>query len=156
MSLFNIDLKRGIEIEEIWFNILNKTIPDLIHVKGKVKEWDLYSKEKDIGIEIKFDPKSEETGNIVVEIEMGGKLSGLSTTKAKYWIFDTGEEYFITRVTDLKTLVKQYKPATFTGPGDYHSKKAYLIRKQRIREISITLEDMLDEINNPKGLDGFC
>jgi len=154
MSSFNIDLTRGQEIEEKWFNILKSTIKDLVHVKGKEKKWDLYSKDRNIGIEIKYDPKSQDTGNIVVEIEMPpGNPSGLSTTRARYWIFDTGVESFIVPTVDLHKLLSKHKPVVFTGPKDYYSKKAYLIRKEYISNISISIDEMYSRI--PLGLGGF-
>jgi hypothetical protein len=154
---FDDDFKTGRWFEEKWYKILKPYIQDLVWVQVWEKRWDLYSDNKNIGFEIKGDIVSQNTGRLVVEIEMPpGKPSALSTTKSKYWIFDTGREHFIVRSNDLKELIKDHKPDIFTGRGDKEPKKAYRIGNKYISKIGISLEDMLYEINTPSGLDGFC
>ena len=38
-------------------------------------------------VEVKTDRMAHETGNVYVEVYSRGKASGISTTKANYWIF---------------------------------------------------------------------
>ena len=90
MSTFSRDLKRGKKFEEKHLAIIQKTYPDAYMIDGYCKEWDIYIPSEKFGIEVKSDKMSQQTGNIVVEIKFNGKPSALSTTKAKYWIFDTG------------------------------------------------------------------
>ena len=56
-------------------------------------KWDIFIPELNIGVEVKMDYKSKHTGNIVIEVQMNGKLSALSGTEAKYWVFITGYRY---------------------------------------------------------------
>lgn len=60
-------------------------------------------------IEVKRDYKCLETGNIYVEYESRGKLSGLSTTQANYWCYWFSEEHCVLIKTDrLKEMCRKY------------------------------------------------
>ena len=104
------------------------------------KEWDIFIPSKNMGVEIKSDKMSQSTGNIVVEINFNNKPSALSTTKSKYWIFDTGLKSITVEVNDLKNLVKQFKTRHFTARGDTKQKEAYLIKQKFIEDISTNID----------------
>jgi hypothetical protein len=135
-NTFKRDLKRGEDIEQHALNIIQTKYPDAYKVKGYCKEWDIFIPSINKGIEIKYDPMSKKTGNIVVEIEFGGKPSALSTTKAYRWFFYTGDSIIITSPNRLQQLVEDngLYLVTFTGRGDSKSKRAYLIKKHLIEE----------------------
>ena len=78
---FKDDLKRGEKVELDVLKIIQKKYPNAYKIEGYCKEYDLYVPDVG-GIEVKYDKKSKETGNIVIEIEMFGKPSALMTTKA--------------------------------------------------------------------------
>ena len=145
MSTFNRDLGRGKKIEEKHLAIIQKTYPDAYMIDGYCKEWDIYIPSAKFGIEVKSDKMSQQTGNIVVEIKFNGKPSALSTTKAKYWIFDTGVDTIYVGVDDLKELVDKSKDRlrTFTAKGDMHPKDAYLIKQKYIETIKTTIQPIL-------------
>ena len=145
MSTFNRDLGRGKKIEEKHLAIIQKTYPDAYMIDGYCKEWDIYIPSEKFGIEVKSDKMSQQTGNIVVEIKFNGKPSALSTTKAKYWIFDTGVDTIYVGVDDLKELVNKSKDRlrTFTAKGDMHPKDAYLIKQKYIETIKTTIQPIL-------------
>lgn len=50
------------------------------------KEWDMFIPEKNIGVEIKYDMRLKQTGNFLFECTCDGKPSGISTTKAQWWV----------------------------------------------------------------------
>jgi len=77
---------------------------------------------------------------MIVEIMFDGKLSALSTTKAKFWFFDTGVKTIVVLVSELKELVKKFKTVKFTATGDTKQKEAYLIKQHFIEEICTRLE----------------
>lgn len=92
--------------------------------------WDIFVPEIKEGIEVKCDYKSKETGNLVVEVEMNGNLSALSTTKAKYWVFITGYNYVWITPLEIYRFIEQhfeYGRVPFTGDGDNNGKLAYLV-----------------------------
>lgn len=134
-NTFQSDLKAGHIVEKQHLELIKKKHNDAYIIDGYCKEWDIYIPSLDIGIEIKSDQKSQHTGNIVVEIEFGGKPSALSTTKAKYWIFYTGKKSICVSVDDLKQLVTKFKPVKFIGRGDSIQKTAYLIPQKYIEGI---------------------
>jgi hypothetical protein len=137
LSSFSYDLQRGLEYEEKHLQLLRKKHPDIKKIEGYCKEYDLFCPSTNIGFEVKYDLKSLQTGNIIIETEMPiGTPSGLSTTKAFLWIFDTSKESFYVKVDDLKKLVKPMTPRIIPGPGDTHKKLAYLVKKKEIENIS--------------------
>lgn len=140
MDTFDRDLNEGIKVEEKHLSIIQQKYPDAYRVKGYCKEWDIFIPSKNIGIEIKSDKASQKYGNIVVEINFNNKPSALSTTKSKYWIFDTGLKSITVEVNDLKNLVKQFKTRHFTARGDTKQKEAYLIKQKFIEDISTDID----------------
>ncbi len=100
-------------------------------------DWDIFIPETNEGIEVKMDYKSKITGNLVVEVEFDDKLSALSVTKSKYWVFITGYEYiWITPIEIYRYLEQhpEYCRIRFKAKGDNKHKKAYLLRLHLIKE----------------------
>ena len=133
MSTFKTDLQRGQAVEQKVVDILRKTYPSasLIH---KFKGYDIWIPEINSGVEVKYDPMSNSTGNIVVEYEMSGKDSALLTTTAKSWVFYDDKVFISIRpiqiVKCIFDLKLQYRE--FVGNGDVNSKKAFLVPKDKL------------------------
>lgn len=129
---FKEDLVIGVEQEERILNNIKVKYPKAYRVDGYYKEWDIFIPEKNFGVEVKSDQKSQFTGNILIEIEFNGSPSALQTTKAKYWvIFDGVFDIWIKPLSIKKCIVDhKLKYAEFIGRGDKHSKKAFLIKKK--------------------------
>jgi hypothetical protein len=127
---FHDDLAKGLEIERLVLDIYRKDCPSATIVNA-YKGYDIWLPEENYGIEVKYDPKSTETGNIVVEIEMSGKPSGLMTTTAKYWVFYDDDMFMqISTRNIIKCIfINKLIYREFTGPGDKYAKKAFLIPK---------------------------
>ena len=132
IQTFDRDLARGKKYEQIVLEAIQQKYSKAFIEDGYCKEWDIYIPELSFGIEVKSDKKSIDTGNIVIEIEFNGKPSALSTTKSKYWVIFDGYDYKWFLVDDIKKCIEEnnLRYATFTGKGDIHSKKAYLIKKK--------------------------
>jgi len=135
MDTFKRDLAKGKLVEAKHLAIIQKKYPDARIIDGYCKEWDIWIESAGFGIEIKSDIASQKYGNIVVEIEMGGKPSALSTTKAKYWIFDTGLKSMTVKTDDLKLLVHQFETRKFVAPGDTKQKEVYLVKQKFIEDM---------------------
>ena len=77
---------------------------------------------------------SQSTGNIVVEIEMYGKNSGLMATQADYWVFYDGEMFVIMPVKNIFKCIFESKLqyVEFVGNGDTRPKKAFLVDKNTL------------------------
>ena len=80
-------------------------------------------------IEVKRDYKCLETGNIYVEYESRGKLSGLSTTQSDYWCYWLSEEHCVLIKTDrLKQMCRKYlKTDRDKKGGDSNTSKGILL-----------------------------
>ena len=141
-SSFKQDLARGQRIEKEIRKKIIKKYPDAHIVDGYCKEWDIYIPSEDKGVEVKYDPMSQKTGNIVVEIEYNDKPSALMTTKAYRWVFHTGKEIITTTPKLLHKVIKNNNltVACFKGRGDPYYKKAYLIKKHLIIETALQTE----------------
>jgi len=127
---FEESLVDGQKSEEIVLNIIQKKYPNAFIKSGYHKEYDIEIPEIDQTIEVKKDFKSQETGNIVVEIEMGGKPSALSTTTANWWVIHINSSELIWIPTEtIKEMIEfeELDTVEFTGKGDDVSKIAYLV-----------------------------
>ena len=153
MDTFKRDLASGKKIEEKYLAIIQKIYPDAYIIDGYCKEWDIYIPSKSIGIEVKFDNMSQQTGNIIVEIRFNGKPSALSTTKSKYWIFDTGVGTMCVEINALKKLASKSELKTWTSKGDTKPKDGHRIKQRYVEEISISVEEMLQSIETGSGKD---
>ena len=137
MSNFKESLKDGKKSEEAILSIVQKKYPTAEIIQGYYKYYDIFVPEKNISIEVKKDVKSQETGNIVVEVEFNGYPSALSTTRADYWVFDDGECYIWIEADKLRYICRLFKEIrTFIGNGDTKPKKAHLIPKGIIKKYS--------------------
>ena len=132
VETFKRDLERG-RIHEIYvLEQIQKKYNQEYIVDGYFKEYDIFIPEIDTSVEVKKDFKSQHTGNVVVEIQMNGKLSALSTTKADWWVFHLDDEEFIFIKPDqIRDMIHRERltPVEFVGKGDYASKIAYLVKK---------------------------
>lgn len=60
--------------------------------------------------EVKFDAMSNRTGNVCIEADCNGKLSGISTTKADHYIIMTDKRTgYMIPVTKIKKYIKSGK-----------------------------------------------
>lgn len=127
---FHEDLDRGLDIERRVLDIVKKKYPSASLI-DKFKGYDIWIPELHQSVEVKYDPMSNETGNIVVEIEMNGKLSALSTTTADFWIFHDDKVFVIMKPMSIVNCIFQNKLqyVEFIGQGDMSSKKAFLVPK---------------------------
>lgn len=133
MNTFEFDLAKGLAIEKQLIDFLIKKYPS-ITVVDKYKGYDIWIPELHKSIEVKSDLKSNETGNILVEIEMYDKPSGLMATTADWWVFYDGNNFvaitpikIIQCIFDLKLTYRE-----FIGNGDTKPKKAFLIKKDEL------------------------
>jgi hypothetical protein len=104
---FHDDLSRGIAIEMQVLSNIRKKYPCATLIDG-YKGYDIWIPETGTGVEVKYDPMSKETGNLVVEVEMSGNPSALLATHRHCWQQKLSGGFF-TMVTffygsDLETL----------------------------------------------------
>ncbi len=83
---FRYDLEYGVVEGETWFHNI---------VSGAK-------------IEVKSDRKTEQTGNVYIEYKSRGKLSGIATSQADFWVYKVAEnKAIIISTSDLKKKLKE-------------------------------------------------
>jgi hypothetical protein len=127
---FKADLERGKIHETKVLHKIKKKYKQAYIVDGYFKEYDIFIPELDFGVEVKFDERSIQTGNIIIESASNNKPSGISTTKAKYWVIYDGKHYNWFTTENLKKCISKHyiKEREFICRGDIKKKKAYLIK----------------------------
>lgn len=84
-SDFRFDLEFGIIEGESWFH-------------------DILTNKK---VEVKYDRLTQKTGNIYIEYMSRGKLSGISTTEADFWVYKISEtQAIVIETNELKSKIK--------------------------------------------------
>jgi hypothetical protein len=146
---FNEDLEAGEESEYELMDLARQKGLTPVKVEGKFKYYDFFIAETKTAYEVKRDWKSKFTGNVVVEIEMYNKPSGLITTKADLWVFDLPDCYITISPTSIKDLILLHgiKLVRFIGNGDTEPKRAYLVKRE-------LLEQYADKITNKSSGNG--
>lgn len=122
------DLDLGKKVERAWLNRIMVAFGDARQTFGEDCRFDLEVPELGISIEVKFDPRSQETGNVVLEY-YHGKPSGILTSEASHWLFDLGDQQiWITRERLLEFVLREKpQPVKIHGPGDSKPKMVFLI-----------------------------
>jgi len=138
MSEFKTSLDIGKIRELMLVNFFRAQGHKPIPIPGKFTGFDFFLANTKEGYEVKQDWKAHYSGNLVVEVEMYGKPSGLMGTTADWWIFDTKTEFIFITPRKLKDLIVSLNPPLrqFTGKGDTQPKKAYLIPVETIKKYS--------------------
>ena len=132
-NTFFQDLERGKAVELDVLKMIQKKYPCACIVNG-FKGYDIWIPEIHKSVEVKYDPMSNQTGNIVVEFEFGGNPSALMTTKADYWIFHDDHKYVMLTPMEIVNCIFLNKLVfvTFVGTGDTKQKKSFLIPKEML------------------------
>jgi len=139
MSFFELDLQDGKQAEHAILMCVRKTYPKAFAIDGSFKAFDLFVPEIAAGVEVKVDSMSHETGNVFIEISLGGKPSGLMVTLATYWAYVTHDEVIWLKPERIKDCIVQTNPTlqTYVGgngfaQGDATVKEAYLLKRNTI------------------------
>jgi hypothetical protein len=130
---FADDLAVGQEVERKVLKKIQTKYPLSFIIDGCVKAYDIFIPEISKGIEVKYDIKCQETGNVCVEIECNNVDSALMTTRADMWVFHTGgDRYWWVKPERLKDLIIKHNPKinTFIPKGSTSPVKAFLIKEE--------------------------
>ena len=135
---FEKDLAQGKKYE---VESLNHLDYDTYEMKeGYFKEYDLtiFKDGTPTKIEVKSDRQASSTGNMAIEYECKNKPSGLSATKADYWIYfvvhkDKDECYKIP-TDELRELVKDCRKVR---GGDNYMSRMYLLKMDNCKKYRI-------------------
>lgn len=141
---FKESLRIGKTIEQIVLGIIQRKYPKAYIIDGKFKDYDILVPENNSKIEVKSDQKSKHTDQFVIEVEMNGKPSGITSTTADYWILYDGTYFYWVKPGDLcKTILRAgLKQAEFKGGTDTKFKKAYFVPVSTIKSISTLIHQI--------------
>jgi hypothetical protein len=142
VNTFYEDLERGKAVENKALDVIRKKYPSASLINA-FKGYDIWIPELHKSVEVKYDPMSNETGNIVVEIEMNGKASALITTTADYWLFYDDNVFMLIKPMSIVNCIFQEKLTfvEFVGSGDRSRKKAFLVPKHLLFQCGKQLEE---------------
>jgi hypothetical protein len=131
MNTFKQDLNRGIKIEQQVWMLLQRKYPCATIVTA-FKGYDIWIPEIHKSVEVKYDPMSNQTGNIVIEIWIYNKPSALLTTTADFWVFYDDNQFISIAPKKIIEciMVNDIRLKRFIGKGDTVEKKAYLVPKE--------------------------
>jgi len=94
-------------------------------------------------IEIKEDFQCGTTGNVAVEYQSRGKLSGIFTSKSDIYIYKmhlNPTQYFIMTKQNLLKIIKEKKYFKIVNGGDYGSNTMmYLFKVKELADISVVI-----------------
>ncbi len=137
---FKKDLALGNKIEQRILAKIQKKYPSAVLIPGKFKKYDIFIPENESKVEVKVDYKSQETGNILIELFMFGKPSALLSTTADFWVIDTGKEILWTtpkKITEC-IMLNNIQSQEILGDGDSQKKIACLIPKKIFLKYLVT------------------
>ena len=146
MDSFFADLNRGKVIEEKVLSSIRKKYSCAMMVDG-FKGYDIWIPELHQSVEVKYDPMSVQTGNIVVEIEMFGKPSALLSTTADWWVFHDDHLFAWMKPKKIVEFImlNNFQWKEFVGEGDSTKKKAYLLPKGQLFKAAEYLRNVYGE-----------
>lgn len=124
------DLVRGKIVESVVLKHIQKKYPSSCIIDA-FKGYDIWIPELHKSIEVKYDPMSNETGNILIEFEFDGKPSALMTTKADWWVFHDGSKFYMYEPMNIvyAIFLNKLQYVSIVGNGDIKEKKCFLIKK---------------------------
>lgn len=82
---FAKQLKVGLDYEKKILKSLQKKYPLATRIVGQFVDYDIWIPEIGKSVEVKYDKKSEETNNIIIEFEKYNDVGDILLTKADYW-----------------------------------------------------------------------
>ena len=134
MSNFHADLERGVAVENKVIGMIREKYPCACRILGDFKDYDIWIPEISAGIEVKYDPRSNETNNFVIEIESRDSPSGLMTTKAKFWVLYDDKAFCVIKPSEIIKCIflNKLTYSEFFCSGDNFKKKAFLIKKEML------------------------
>lgn len=101
-----------------------------LHIGTLAEDWAMDLFNGKIKAEVKTDSMAHSTGNVFIEVYSRGKLSGISTTTADYWVYKIEKlgSAIIVPVKRLKELVKKHHALNgFKEGGDNNTSKGVLV-----------------------------
>lgn len=140
---FDKDLDFGKDAEHRVLKLIQKKYPLAHAVEGKVKAYDIFVPEQEMGVEVKSDRQADETGNCFLEVSCNGELSGLCASRAKLWVYCTkSSTYWLQRQAIINMILTCEEKRMFhkEPKGETSKVIGYLIPMRYVESICMTRE----------------
>lgn len=142
------DKKFGDVIEDEIVKILSKKFPNVEKTtsKGKFSGYDIIARNTEnddqLTVEVKGDYESNNTNNIIIEVEMNDQPSALSVTKADFWVIVDGYVMIWIEPIDIYRFIEMYNTQRVmtVGNGDNKPKIAHFLKKNQFLKFVKTRE----------------
>jgi len=140
MNKFQIKLLQGQKYEKKCLEYLDYDSVEFPPANVIFKDYDLTIIKNNIRttIEVKSDRQASTTNNLCIECESNNKPSGISSTKADFWVyfivFPNYDECYKIPTNELKNLVKN---STIFKGGDRGLSRMYLLSKYKLQNYLI-------------------
>ena len=106
---FDSKNEAGLKLErQVIEDIRKKRYPLIYKYEPNNGDYDAFIGDIDEGIEIKNDLEGAFTDNICIEYKQDGRLSGISITKAKYWIHYDQTYLYLALTEEIKNLIRSF------------------------------------------------
>lgn len=130
---FDKDLKRGKEAEHFICDLVRIKYRSAYVIEEKESDFDIVIPESlSNTIEVKRDDLVLTTGNYFVETANNGNASGLSVTKAKWYVFVDDVHIVWVAVETLRYLIREWGLREGNFVKVVPPKKAYLVPKDKL------------------------
>ena len=130
---FDDDLKRGKVAEHLICDLIKIKYPNAYVIEEKESSFDIVVPESlSNTVEVKKDDLASNTGNYFVETENNGNKSGLSVTKARWYVFVDDIHIIWVVVETLKHLINEWGLKEGYFAKAIPPKKAYLVPKDKL------------------------
>lgn len=136
------DLEKGEWVENKILSKIKSKYPKAYKIEGNFKYYDIEIPEINKTIEVKNDIGSENTSNYFIEISCNYENSGISTTKADYWVIYDEKEVIWIKTSILKAICDiEGKYWRGIPQGSKTEIEAFLIDKNIIKEKANKIAD---------------
>ena len=122
-------LSMGISYEEKVLHVLKKKYPLSKRIEGQFLDYDIWVQELHKSVEVKYDKRSETTGNIIIEYEKNNKPGDILTTKANYWCIHTSTGFlWIKPLKIIECILREECKKITVGTGKCYLIPVYVLR----------------------------
>ena len=132
---FLSDLERGKKEEKKVYDYYKKRYSLAQHITGYEKRFDIMIPEEKFSIEVKFDERSNDTGNYFIEAFYENSETGINATTAKLWVISNGSKYLFVNTKDIKKCIKHLELRKMLIVGK--EVKFYLVKKVMLEKYGV-------------------
>lgn len=126
----------GITYEEKVLKVLQKKYPLAKRIEGQFLDYDIWVPELHKSVEVKYDKRSETTGNIIIEYEKNNKPGDILTTKANYWCIHTITGFlWIEPLKIIECILREQCNKINVGSGKCYLIPVYVLRSYSMEQI---------------------